>query len=172
MRFKAKAISNRLFWLALALVGFSLFSFQVLGGVNEPDTKTIPPSSYELRFLGCKLNKANNNKTHIGIFVFTWKGQNPVKILTSPDDKKVFYPYPDLRVHEGADWATSGGVDDSFGWATIQPGQVITFSIGMGTIDMAMGASKGDKACLVLHSKGGEIVSDEFPLPLLPAIEK
>jgi len=172
MTLKPRAFPSPVFWLALVLATISLPRFQALGDVNQPDYKAIPPSSYELRFLGCKLNKANDDKTHLGIFVFTWKGKNPVRILTLPQtDKKVFYPLDDFRVHEGSGWKTGGGIEDSTGWETIQPGQVITFSIGMGMIDVVIDRDKkGDKACLILHSKEGEIVSDEFPLPLLPLL--
>ena len=178
MESKAKAFTSKSLWLALVLVIISSFRFSVFGDAvpsdkNQPDNKTIPPSSYELRFLGAKLNKATGYKTHTGVFVFTWKGQNPIQVLTRPQtDKEVFYPDDDFRVYnEESGWLVAGGLEDPMKWTTIQPGQVITFSIGMGIIDVSLDrVKKGDKACLVLHSKEGELVSDEFPLPLLPPI--
>jgi hypothetical protein len=176
MIFKAKATFSRLLWLVLALVSLSIG--HLFGDAIQPGEKVVPQDSYELRFLGCKLNEVADNKKHIGIFVFIWKSQNPIRIRSIPSsDKKTFRPFLDFRAHEGSEWISVGGIYDPTELVTIQPGQVITFSTGMGWIDnnnepTLNGLNKADKAILILFSKDGELFSDEFPLPLVPVIKK
>jgi hypothetical protein len=176
MTSKTIATFGRLLWLVFALISLSIG--HLFGDAIQPGDKVVPRDSYELRFLGCKLNEVSDNKKHIGIFVFIWKGKDPIRIKSIPSsDKKTFRPSPDFRAHEGSEWISVGGIEDPPEWVAIQPGQVITFSTTMGWIDnninpTLFGINKADKACLILLSKDGELFSDEFPLPLVPVLKK
>jgi hypothetical protein len=177
MNLKAKAFQDRSLWLALALASFLLSGLRVFGDDHQAASKTVSQDSYELRFLGCKLNSNTNLQTHTGIFLFIWKGQNPIKILTYPSTgKETFDPYPSFRVHYESGWRSAGGWEGPTDWVTIQPGQVISFSMGMGWIESALSAGSdikyADKARLNLVSKDGDILSGEFSLPLLPKVVK
>jgi hypothetical protein len=161
------------------LLVFSLWFLILLGGYKAfgGDAEIAPPDSYELRFLGVKLKKDINSRNHPGLFLFIWKGDKPTKVLGYGFGEKPFAPFASFGVHNASGWKPIGewcGTGTS--WITVQPGQVITFSMDMGWVERDMpgypSLKDADKARLNFSSKDGGMVSDEFPLPLTSATTK
>ena len=64
-------------------------------------TKDVAPKeSYELHFLGCKLEGDPTSTKRLGVFQLIWTADEPTKLLVgvSPDGKKVV-PVTDFVVH-------------------------------------------------------------------------
>src|SRR5271156_5113342 len=118
MTSKTIATFGRLLWLVFALISLSIG--HLFGDAIQPGDKVVPRDSYELRFLGCELKKTADKKPHIGIFVFIWKGQAPISIMSFPSsDKKTFLPYRDSRAHQVSGWYSIGGLHDPTDWVAI-----------------------------------------------------
>ena len=162
----------------VALLFAVLFIGQVFGQSGHPAEGLVSQDSYELRFLGCKRTESSYTRSHNGIFLFIWKGQKATQILAyaSPDRTKIT-PFPSFTIHDPSGWKGRGewcatGAE----WVDIKPGQVLTFTMDMMWVESEMpgypSLKKADKARFHIASMDGEMISDEFPLPLFPIRDK
>jgi len=109
----------------------------------------------------------------MGIFLFIWKGEKPIKILgyASSTGKQIM-PFATFGLHHRSGWQSVGEwCATGTQWIEINPGQVISFTMPMGWIEHdtpSWTVKDADKAIFVLECSGGCMISDEFPLPLIP----
>lgn len=150
-----------------------------------------PKDSYELHYLGCKVDDAPKTNRYIGIFQLIWKADARTEFLAivSPDGKTVVPPHDFVVhlkpgfVHEtgiyplAPDWLYVGrtGLEaPGTQWVSLQPGQVMTFAMPISIIETGLhwytsvpGAA-GDKARLLINTKAGQLASEDIILPLIP----
>jgi hypothetical protein len=164
-------------WLLIS--SLPVFASQEMYGMG-PWAKFVPQEQYELKFLGAILSKDGKPqlKPHQGLFLFIWKGTGPIEIFEAAYEHttlKIFAPMFNFSVHHDNGWLLVGGEGDATGadWFLFQPGQVATFKADMTFVEEDVYAGRkwlmgADRAILHLDTNKGLLVSDEFPLPLVP----
>ena len=153
--------------------------------MRADSTEDLGPKQdqYELHYLGCSL-KADNFHEHTGMFLFIWKGEKPIYVFGyASQDGKGIDPFASFSIHRDGAWNPVGEwCATGARWLKAQPGQVMTFRIGMGWIEQdspgwtVQGADKAryNLGCAESDNgkRAGSISSDEFPLPLVPRSAK
>ena len=150
------------------------FTLPAVAQYHRPVRGEAPKESYELQFLGCKLTKDKNSRSHTGLFLFIWKGEKATQVLAyfSPHTK-TFHPFPSFGIHYASGWKGRGEwCGTGAEWIDVQPGQVLPFVMDMGWVEQEMpgfpSLQGADKARFSISSIDGEMVSDDIVLPLFP----
>ena len=124
----------RRLYRALFLAGMLCAFFPIW---TDPKQDFSPAhNQYELRYLGCPV-KPDSFHEHTGIFLFIWKGEKPIYVLgyATPDRRRI-NPFASFSLHQDAIWKPVGEwCGTGAQWLKVQPGQVMTFKIGMGWIE-------------------------------------
>ena len=145
--------------------------------------KLAPRDQYELKFLGAVVSKDGKPlaQPHQGLFLFTWKGARAIEVDGySFDEQKRFLPFNNFCVHHNMRWETLPGNWCGTGVKkfSFEPGRVVSLMVGVDWLEPNSNSvgrtmlQSADRAVLYLASTEGYLVSNEFPLPLIPKDSK